>query len=153
MAEGGGLTDGQIVGIGIAVAAGLLLLLVLGSLLAACISEVRFRRRHWKRVRWEREEERRRQCQAVYPGALSIHEAPVDVMPVEAMPEEPEPAVIHDDSYRYYCKARDAASESVARDDGLPSYDPLPAYTPDSGGSHTGDVCRTEYRRPGDDNC
>lgn len=145
MAEGGGLTDGQIVGIGIAVAAGLLLLLVLGSLLAACISEVRFRRRHWKRVR--------RECQAVYPGALPTHEAPVDVMPVEAMPEEPEPAVIHDNSYRYYCKARDAASESVARDDGLPSYDPLPAYTPDSGGSHTGDVSRTEDRRFGDNNC
>lgn len=150
---GEGLTYGQRVGIGLAIVPGSLLLLFVGSILALCISEVRRRRRYWKRVHRDWEEERRRQCQDGYPDALPVHEAPMEIIPVEPMPQEPEPAVIHDDSYRYYCKARDTAAESMARDEGLPSYDPLPAYTPESGRNHTGDVSRTGVRRHGDDAC
>ncbi|BCS21700.1 uncharacterized protein APUU_22132S [Aspergillus puulaauensis] len=143
---GEGISEGQRVGIGLAIMAGSILLVVAICVLAKFYILAGQRRRRRKAMCQE--------CQPVYPAALPMHETPV-----EFMPEEPAPAVTHDHSYRYYCKARDAASESVARDQGLPTYDPAPAYTPhageaqNQGSNQTGDASRTEARRYADDAC
>ncbi|OJJ53568.1 hypothetical protein ASPSYDRAFT_1164257 [Aspergillus sydowii CBS 593.65] len=145
-----GLSEGQRVGIGFAILIGSFLLITATCALSICISRAIRRRR--------RRDALRRECEPDYPDFLPIHVTPVETMPgpLETMPEEPPRAAIQDDSYRFYCKAREAAVASVAPDDGIRNYDPVPAYTRHADQIHnrdnqTDDVSRTGARGYGDE--
>lgn len=143
---GESLSEGERVGIGLAIMAGSILLVAAVCVLAKCYIHAGQTRRRRRAMCQE--------CQPVYPPALPMHETPV-----EFIPEEPAPAVTKDHSYYYYCKARDAAAESVARDDGVPTYEPAPAYTAHAGEAHnqgsnqTGNAGRAEAGRYAEDAC